>query len=336
MAKYFLGSVGSVEAFERKSDGTYELAFTSKTLTDSGINTTITKDDIRGGENATIQFSFFHDPSVEVTLTDVVFKKEYLEAQLGVEFTKEGAHGYNSETVTAGEGSLTLTQQPLALDFGACGDVIDYVWATELGKDEWKAYKFTGKTVTNEAFTAGKKYCVRYCYSDPNALIATVTSSIIPKEYMLIVTAPVFAGDACSASQGKKAGTITYEFPRFRLNGGADLAFNMSSNQTMSLAGTVYAADTSCEVGAQNLYNVIISINDGSAKITQLVVDEDSLTNGGTPVVYGLLSDGKLSKLDNAKDLTFNPELTTGTWATGSVTITLKADPEVTDTVTVA
>lgn len=336
MAKYFLGSVGSVEAFERKSDGTYELAFTSKTLTDSGINTTITKDDIRGGENATIQFSFFHDPSVEVTLTDVVFKKEYLEAQLGVEFTKEGAHGYNSETVTAGEGSLTLTQQPLALDFGACGDVIDYVWATELGKDEWKAYKFTAKTVSSPDFAAGKKYCVRYCYSDPNALIATVTSSIIPKEYMLIVTAPVFAGDACSASQGKKAGTITYEFPRFRLNGGTDLAFNMSSNQTMSLAGTVYAADTSCEVGAQNLYNVIISINDGSAKITQLVVDEDSLTNGGTPVVYGLLSDGKLSKLDNAKDLTFAPELTTGTWATGSVTITLKADPEVTDTVTVA
>ena len=108
------------------------------------------------------------------------------------------------------------------------------------------------------------------------------------------------------------------------------------SNQTMSLAGTVYAADTSCEVGAQNLYNVIISINDGSAKITQLVVDEDSLTNGGTPVVYGLLSDGKLSKLDNAKDLTFTPELTTGTWATGSVTITLKADPAITDQVTVA
>ena len=70
MAKYFLGSVGSVEAFERKEDGSYELAFVSKTLTDSGINTTISKEDIRGGTGAPIQFSFYHDPAVEITLTE--------------------------------------------------------------------------------------------------------------------------------------------------------------------------------------------------------------------------------------------------------------------------
>ena len=38
MAKYFLGSVGSVEAFKKKEGSNeYELAFVSKTLTDSGI-----------------------------------------------------------------------------------------------------------------------------------------------------------------------------------------------------------------------------------------------------------------------------------------------------------
>ena len=102
MAKLFLGSVGSVEAFERKEDGSYELAFVSKTLTDSGINTTISKEDIRGGTGAPIQFSFYHDPSVEITLTDVVFKEEYLEAQLGAEFvTNDDPHSYASETRTS-------------------------------------------------------------------------------------------------------------------------------------------------------------------------------------------------------------------------------------------
>ena len=300
MAKYFLGSVGSVEAFERKEDGTYRVAFVSKTLTDSGINTTISKEDIRGGTGAPIQFSFYHDPAVEITLTDVVFKKEYLEAQLGTEFKDGGARGYASETLTADtNGQITLKDQPLPIDFGACGGEIKCVWASEVGQEEWKTYEFTTGT-TISGFEKGKKYCVRYCKNDPNALIAHVTSNIIPAEYMLIITAPVFAGDACAASNGKKAGTITYEVPRFRLNGGSEMAFNMSSNQTMSLSGSAYATDSDCD-GEQNLYNIVLSLND-YAKNTykELIVDEDCLSVGKAPIVYGLDPTGRVTKLDNS------------------------------------
>ena len=62
---YFLGSVGKVEAFREKKTG-LELAFISKTLTDSGINTSITADDIRAGQGAPIVTRFYHDASVEV------------------------------------------------------------------------------------------------------------------------------------------------------------------------------------------------------------------------------------------------------------------------------
>lgn len=333
--KYFLGSVGSVEAFERKEDGSYVLAFVSKTLTDSGINTTITKDDVRGGTGAPIQFSFYHDPAVEITLTDVVFKKEYLEAQLGTEFKNDGSHGYATETVVAEQGKITLKEQPLAINFGACGGELKYVWASEAGKEEWKTYKFTdGKEITGD-FVAGKSYCVRYCKQDPNALIAHVTSNIIPAEYMLIITAPVFAGDACSASNGKKAGTITYEIPRFRLNGGSEMAFNMSSNQTISLAGSALASDNTCEQGEQNLYNIVLSINDyASNNYSELIVDEDSLKAGMVPVVYALTKDGKVLKMDN-KNLTFDPVLTGGKFAVGASKITITGT-EISDDVTVA
>ena len=332
--KYFLGSVGSVEAFERKEDGSYELAFVSKTLTDSGINTTISKEDIRGGTGAPIQFSFYHDPSVEITLTDVVFKKEYLEAQLGTEFKNEGSHSYATETVVANGGKIVLKDQPLAINFGACGGELKYVWATEVGKEEWKAYKFTdGKEI--EGFEDGKSYCVRYCKQDPNALIAHITSNIIPAEYMLIITAPVFAGDACSASNGKKAGTITYEIPRFRLNGGSEMAFNMSSNQTISLAGSALASDNTCEMGEQNLYNIVLSIDDyAKNSYKELIVDEDSLKAGMVPVVYGLTKEGKVMKIDN-KNLTFEPALNEGKFASGASKITLTGT-NIIDNVTVA
>lgn len=343
MAKLFLGSVGSVEAFERKEDGSYELAFVSKTLTDSGINTTISKEDIRGGTGAPIQFSFYHDPAVEITLTDVVFKKEYLEAQLGTEFKNAGSHGYASKNVVAGEGKINLKDQPIAINFGACGGELKLVWASEMGKDEWKTYSFEGVTMTGEGdfeitgdFVNGKTYCVRYCKQDPNALIAHVTSNIIPAEYMLIITAPVFAGDACAASNGKKAGTITYEIPRFRLNGGSEMAFNMSSNQTMSLAGTAYATDNSCEMDEQNLYNIILSIdNYAKTAYKELIVDEDSMKAGLVPVVYGLTKEGKVLRIDNA-NLEFNPLLGTGgKFEVNTYTITLKGS-DITDKVTIA
>ena len=336
MAKYFLGSVGTVEAFEKKGDK-YELAFVSKTLTDSGINTTITKDDIRGGTGGPIQFSFYHDPSVEITLTDVVFKKEYLEGQLGADFEASGAHGYKTETVECTtNGTISLTSQPIALSFGACGDAIETVWATEEGKDEWKTCTFSQKTVTSNIFKQGKTYCVRYCFEDPNAIIARITTNIIPKEYMLIITAPVFSGDAC-ASNGKKAGTITYEIPRFRLNGGSEMAFNMSSNQTMNLAGVALAADNTCDLMEASLYNIVLSLEDGSLAVKELIVDEDTLKAKTQPKVYGLLSDGRVSLLNNATDLTFAPALKDGAFdQAGTVKITYKLNPSLTDDVTIA
>ena len=73
---YFLGSVGRVDAF-RMVNGAPQLAFVSKTMTDQGLNTSISADDIRAGQGAPIVARFYHDANVEITLTDVMFKPEY-------------------------------------------------------------------------------------------------------------------------------------------------------------------------------------------------------------------------------------------------------------------
>ena len=92
MAKYFLGSVGTAEAF-RLVDGQPTVAFVAKTLTDSSISVTITKDELRGGTNAPVVANFFHDPAVAITLTDILYKESYIEAQLGTSFTR-GQNAY--------------------------------------------------------------------------------------------------------------------------------------------------------------------------------------------------------------------------------------------------
>ena len=334
MAKYFLGSVGSVEAFRRKEDGSYELAFVSKTLTDSGINTTISKEDIRGGTGAPIQFSFYHDPSVEITLTDVVFKEEYLEAQLGAEFvTNDDPHSYASETRTSdATGNIDLEGTPVGMNFGACGGELDLVWATPVGQDDWHSYKFTKGQDKIPGFKPNTKYCIRYCKSDPMAHVMKVTSNIIPAEYMLIITAPIFAGDACAASNGKKAGTITYEIPRFRLNGGSEMAFNMSSNQTMNLAGSAYATE-GCDMEGQTLYKVVLKLDDYSANLDMesLVADPDYQKEGDIPVIFAVLKNGKIRKVENDA-VTFTPDLNGGKFKKGETTeqkFVLKANDKI-------
>jgi len=317
MAKYFLGSVGTAEAF-RMVNGKLEMAFVSKTLTDSGLNISTTKDDLRAGTGAGIVASFYHDPSVEITLTDVMFKTEYVEAQLGVAFNNL-AKAYYSETITpTTDDSLTLTKT--AEKVKHCSDDRVICWITENGKDEWKVYEVSGtpaRTVAHSDFKTSKTYCVRYLTGLDYARDVEITANIIPQELYLVITAPIFAGDACSASNGSQAGYIQFEVPRFRLNGAQDFAMNMSSNQTMSLAGTALAMENGCEVNGSKLLRIIEVILDRKwyASVKKLIVDEDCLFANTTPEVYALNTNGSLFLIPNPKlSYTDSPVTSSSVW----------------------
>lgn len=335
--KYFLGSVGNVEALRYNTElNRWEVAFRSKTLTDSGINISTTKDDIRAGTGAPIQFSFYHDPSVEINLTDVVFDQAYIEAQLGAEF-ETGGDIYKDETLEFTSDALTveLSEMPMPMA-GSCNDAV-VIRYTKQGENDWKTLEegglFTqaGQALTlNDALKAGK-YCFRYLYRDPAAQVAKITSEIIPQELFLIITAPVYAGDACSASNGKRAGTITYEIPRFRLNGSQDFAMNMSSNQTMSLAGVAMASEDGCNDEGSDLLKIAIKY-DGMNwydDVKELIADEDYLKVGDVPHIYALRDNGKVSLIDNDL-LVFVPVLSAGKFAeAGAQKVQIKQADEV-------
>ena len=324
MAKYFLGSVGRAEAFRMTEDGGLELAFVSTTLTDSGLNIQTTKDDIRAGQGAPIQFSFYHDPSVEITLTDVLWKPEYLTAQLGANFDDNEHESYVKKEVTFTAGQATLEDEVLPLPI-ACSDKDQLaVWGTPVGKDDWKKIAYEDGKLTLDG--AEGKYCVRYLTNDDRAKVATIYSQIIPEELFLIITAPIFAGDACAASKGKAAGQIIFEVPRFLLNGAQEFQMNMSSNQTMSLSGVALAtAAADCDAVGGKLLRVIevITNRDWKEDITDIMSDEDYEQVGKVPHIYGIKKDGTTTLLNN-KDLTFDPAIVDGEFAeAGSTTVTL-------------
>ncbi len=328
MAKYFLGGVGKAEAFRLKSDGSKEVAFVSKTLTDSGLNISTTKDDIRGGQGAPIQFSFYHDPTVEINLTDIVWKPEYLEAQLGANFDN-GNEAYVSDSVTFSEGKAAYSKAIHKMPF-TCGD--DYfIWGAKKGSDEWMAIGYDEEKKELSLKGAEGEYCIRYLGDSDKARIAEVSSTIIPEELFLVITAPIYAGDACAASKGKAAGQIIFEVPRFLLNGAQEFSFNMSSNQTMSLAGQALSSESAdCDAVGGKLLRIIEVIENRNwlLDVESLEVAEDSKEVGAVPVVYGVLDSGEVSKIDNSK-LTFSPELSEGKFAANTYSITLNANDKV-------
>lgn len=304
MAKYFLGSVGTAEAF-RMRGGKLEIAFVSKTLTDSGINIATTKDDLRAGTGAPIVTSFYHDPSVDITLTDIMFKTAYIEAQLGADFYANG-QAYQSEQVKADSSTkkASLKKAPVDLALGCNSENKKIVWYAPVGSDEWKILDKNSINDKEITFPAAGDYCVRYLANDEAARVAEIKSDMIPQELYLVITAPLYAGDACSASQGRQAGTIQFEVPRFKLNGAQDFAMNMSSNQTLSLSGSALAVtNDGCDANSSRLLRIIEVVwdrkwNDG---VKSLILDPEYLGNGDTVEVYAVYENGTTALVDNSE-----------------------------------
>src|SRR5574344_1184403 len=117
--KRFAGSVGTADIYYQN-----DLIASANTLTDSTITISTTQDEIRGGMYAPVQFTFTHDASIKVALTDIVWNRDYIMLQLGAAFSKDDQKAYTSEehTLTAA-GPLTVDHLPVAMQFG-CGDSV--------------------------------------------------------------------------------------------------------------------------------------------------------------------------------------------------------------------
>ena len=343
MAKrYFLGSVGKAEAFRIGEDGQLKLAFVSNTLTDSGLNIQTTKEDIRAGQGAPIQFSFYHDPSVEITLTDVLWKAEYLTAQLGAEFKDDVQEDYVSKKVTFANGYAALADEVLPLPM-ACYEGNKYaVWATPAGEEDWTLITYDATKSGQELYKEGATgdYCIRFLGKDSRAKVAEISTQIIPEILLLVITAPIFAGDSCAASKGKAAGHITFEIPKFQLNGAQEFTMNMSSNQTMSLSGIALASESAdCDAVGGKLLRImeVITERDLKKEIKSIMTDEEFDKGGEAPVVYGIKDNGTVVKL--TEDLTFSPALVDGVYAaatTYTITYNNGAETEPSTTITTA
>ena len=317
MGQYFLASVGVAEAFT-KVNGVRQHFFSAKTLTDSSINISVSAEEVRGGPGAQLLGQFFHTSTFGLTMTDAIFKLEYIAAQVG-SVIEQGGYGLVDKTAAkepaAGQLTLNATDGSVKIedplyDFEGAGAL---VWYNLPGQSDYTAAVVdeTGKFVIPHAEgTLADSYCVHYYADKAEARKLVVSSEFIPAEFEVLLTTRLFAGDASAPETGKPVGSVTVRIPRFQLNGTLDLSMEMASAATISLEGTALAYDDSCDGAkyAEIVEFVSTSVYDG---YTAIVADAEAISSGDIPVVYAVGAK-KVPMLLNNDELTFVPALVDG------------------------
>ena len=323
--RFILAGVGDIQLFDQS---TGEIIVTSKTLTDSGINFSVTAEDIRGGMANAILGKYFHDTAMELTLTDALFSLEYLALNVGGTISAS-ADVLTMEPVTVTVAD-TITVKETPKDFGNLGTI---GWYTIAGKDDWKKIEFEGKDATVAGLAEGTSVCVKYIATDASAEQFIVSSAFIPDQVHAILTLPLFKstqGSDATFTSSSKVGEVQVDIPNFLLAGAQELSLSSSGAATTALSGSALATYTGQEgcsdAGYYAILKQIVYNKDEWADVKAIVIadsDIDLLVDETqTLEVYALYSGVKAPRLIEASKLTFTSSADTYAEvdATGKVT----------------
>ena len=273
MANYILGDVMRAEAFVRDKDGNLKHYFSANTLTDSTLNISVTAEEVRGGWGNQLLGKIFHDTNFGVNLTEATWSLDYLAAQIGSQISENATGKYISSVqgTMAAEGALTvkIADGKIATLFedtnAMCpGTNSKIVWVKDCNDDMF-TYTVSGDSTYTYALVGTKnpkegKVCVYYPTSQDGCRQLIVSAAYAPQEFSLFLYGKLFAGNGCQKSQGKAAGKIVIEIPRFQLDGTVDMTMNPSSAATISLNGTALAYGCTCGEDAEPEYAKITTI----------------------------------------------------------------------------
>lgn len=241
----FLAGVGRALLFDGDN-----LIGVAKTLTESTFNFSISSEEIRGGQGNALFGKYFHDSSLSITLTDAMFKLEYLAANLGVDISMGGLSVYESSA--AGElvnasGAIVLTNTPTLVN----GSLL--AWYKKPADLNWNVTtaSLEGNTYVIKPAGASESdsYCIKYFYQNENARSIIINTQYVPKTLHLVVMNDLFAGDTADVGSATRYGRIITDIPSFQLDGAQDLNLTATSAATISLTGNALgvSSEVSCE-----------------------------------------------------------------------------------------
>ena len=241
----FLAGVGRALLFDGDN-----LIGVAKTLTESTFNFSISNEEIRGGQGNALFGKYFHDSNLSVTLTDAMFKLEYLAANLGVDISMGGLSVYESSSsgeVVRSDGSILLTETPTLIN----GSLL--AWYKKPADAYWNVTTAIASgdnyTIKPAGAIEDDHFCIKYFYQNENARSIIINTQYVPKTIHLVIMNDLFAGDTADVGSATRYGRIITDIPSFQLDGSQDLNLTATSAATISLTGNALgvSSEVSCE-----------------------------------------------------------------------------------------
>lgn len=302
-SQFFLAGVANVDIFKNNT-----LFSTAKTLIDSSITIGVSAEDIRAGQGAKLYGKYFHTSTFDLKLTDAMFRLEYLAANVGADLELGGDVFYEEElTSKNAEGEFNLLYTPRPMTDG--GHI--YIYWKEASKDYYNV-KDLGVNTSNQIkikdAEEGKKYCIKYLYTNNSARKVVIKANFTPDTLSLVMNANLYSGDVNNPQTGTKVGIVTIKVPRFLLNGSQEISLSMTGAANTPLEGSALASKgEGCD--GDGIYAEIIEVINGRTynDLAELKIqnseDELILYVGETyrMNVYGRFKDSYFAKINNTK-----------------------------------
>lgn len=315
MSRQFLAGAATVDILVGD-----QLIATATTLLDSSITVGSTAEEVRGGPGAKLLGKYYHTSTFDINLTDVLFKLEYFAFQTGSAI-QQIADVFTSEQVTLGAGgSGTITGTPAVYQsYGTIG------WAAKPGSDAYQKITFTEKAFTVAGAKEGDIYCVKYISTDNAARQITISSSFIPSEVTLVMTANLYRAGGRGendVNNSSKIGIVQVLVPRFQFNGSMELSMTSTGVANSPIAGSALD-NPSADCSDGGYYAIITEQLSGSSwydNVFALAIEDSDIelattTGTATLSVYALPLNGAAFK-PPYEDLTFTSA------ANGTATVT--------------
>ena len=277
------------------------------TLTESTFEFSITGEEIRGGQGNALYGKYFHDSSLNVTLTDAMFNLQYMAASLGV----------NLEM-----GGLTVAEEELVV--GAGGSMIG--WYRKPTDADWTIGTITGNTTMSIPGSAqNEHYCVKYFWQNPNAESITIPVQYVPATLHVVILNDLFSGDVADIGNATRYGRLVTDIPRLQMDGNQTLSLTSSGAATVSLTGSALAVTNAntCEDApiygtmTQEIYGAKWQDSVGYLAIAN---SEIELAQEGTETleVWAVFTNGASSRRIDNSACTFVVEDSPASTATGT------------------
>lgn len=329
----FLAGVGRALLFDGDN-----LIGVAKTLTESTFNFSISSEDIRGGQGNALFGKYFHDSNLGITLTDAMFKLEYMAANLGVNIEQGGLSMYESpksgEVVGQG-GVITLANTPVAFNGSMIG------WYKKPSDKNWNIATIAGQQMLVPSAQQGESYCIKYMYQNEDARQITIKTQYVPKVLHVVILSDLFSGEVADVGSATRYGRVITDIPSFQLDGNQDLNLTATSAATVSLTGNALGIESGDSCEEDPYYGTMTEEIFGSSwkdNVVALAIENaDDLSVGDTIIVYAVYGGASASNRVANSNFTFAKESgtivvdETGkiTSGSGTVSVTLKDKTEI-------